>query len=39
MIIAKRTGLLISVDDALGSDEVATIDYSDRRPAPSDRLQ
>jgi len=28
MIIAKRTGLLISVDDALGNDEVATIDYA-----------
>ena len=27
MIIAKRTGLLVSVDDALGSDEVATIAY------------
>ena len=27
MIIAKRTGLLVSVDDALGSNEVATIAY------------
>lgn len=28
MIIAKRTGLLVSVDDALGSDEVATVAYA-----------
>jgi hypothetical protein len=28
MIIAKRTGLLVSVDDALGSNEVATIAYA-----------
>jgi hypothetical protein len=28
MIIAKRTGLLVSVDDALGSDEVAVIPYA-----------
>jgi hypothetical protein len=28
MIIAKRTGLLVSVDDALGSNEVATIPYA-----------
>lgn len=28
MIIAKRTGLLVSVDDALGDNEVATISYA-----------
>jgi hypothetical protein len=28
MIIAKRTGLLVSVDDALGDNEVATINYA-----------
>ena len=28
MIIAKRTGLLVSVDDALGDNEVATIAYA-----------